>query len=65
MYLKLFIIVAVLIGIAMLGMAVRILFSKKAEFSGGSCQSSPELNKRGITCGCGGGTCQNQSETNS
>jgi hypothetical protein len=59
--LKILLITAILVGIAILGMAIRLLFDRKAEFSGGSCQSGAEaLAEKGITCGCGG-TC-NENE---
>ncbi len=45
----------ILIALALLGLAIKMLLNKKAEFSGGNCKaSSPELEKRGISCGCGG-----------
>ena len=34
-------------------MSIRLLFVKDGKFSGGSCRSSPELESRGVTCGCG------------
>ena len=34
-------------------MSIRVLFSKDGKFSGGSCKSSPGLESRGVTCGCG------------
>lgn len=51
--LKIILLATALIGIALLGMGIRILFTKNGRFSGGSCQHSPELDKRGITCACG------------
>lgn len=64
-FVTLLIISSVLLAILLLGMGIKMLFDKKAEFSGGSCQSSPELNERGITCGCGSTGCnadKNQSK---
>ncbi len=58
--LKILLAAIVLVGIAVLGLAIRLLFDKKAEFSGGSCQatnSSDALRSEGISCGCGGGEC--------
>lgn len=47
----------ILLILALLALSVRMLFNKKAEFRGGSCSAaSPEINERGISCGCGG-TC--------
>jgi len=45
----------VIVGLAVAGLGIKLLFDKKAEFSGGSCQataSSKELQDKGITCGC-------------
>lgn len=58
-FITVLIISSVLLGILMLGMGIKMLFDKKAEFSGGSCQASPELTERGITCGCGSNVCHN------
>jgi len=55
--LKLIVIAIVLLGLFMAGMSIRLLFKKNAKFSGGSCSSSPTLNGKGTSCGCGGGTC--------
>jgi hypothetical protein len=43
----------VLVILAVGAMSIRVLFSKDGKFSGGSCRSSPGLEERGITCGCG------------
>lgn len=43
----------ILVVLAVGAMSVRLLFKKDGKFSGGSCRSSPELESRGITCGCG------------
>ena len=52
---KILIITFILVGIAVLGLGIRLLLDRKAEFSGGSCQSgSKALEEKGITCGCGG-----------
>ncbi len=56
--LKVLLISIVLLLIAFAGFGIKMLFNKKAEFKGGSCTaSSPELEKQGISCGCGGGSC--------
>ncbi|MCF8224530.1 MAG: hypothetical protein K9J30_01485 [Bacteroidales bacterium] len=55
--LKVLIASVILIMLAVAGLAIKLLFDKKAEFSGGSCQSTnslEELNARGISCGCDG-----------
>jgi len=58
---KILIITIILVGIAVAGLAIRLLFDRKAEFSGGSCSNgTKELEERGITCGCGG-QCYNGS----
>lgn len=51
--LNLILITVALVLIAVGAMSVRLLFVKDGKFSGGSCRSTPELNKRGVTCGCG------------
>ena len=43
----------VLVLIAVGAMSVRLLFVKEGKFSGGSCNHTPDLEERGITCGCG------------
>ena len=56
--LKILLITFILVGLAFLGLAIRLLIDRKAEFRGGSCQASPPgLKDKGITCGCGGGNC--------
>ena len=60
---KILLITIILVGIAFAGMGIRLLLDRKAEFSGGSCQSgSKALEDKGITCGCGGGHCANDQE---
>jgi ABC-type cobalt transport system substrate-binding protein len=57
--LELFILTVVLIVIVVLALSVRMIFTKKGEFRGGSCQSHPDkLKDQGIGCGCGGGSCE-------
>ena len=56
--LKLFILSIVLVLIAVLALSVKLIFTKKGEFSGGSCSnSSQKLKDQGIGCGCGGNSC--------
>lgn len=56
--LKVLLISVILLLLAFAGFGIKMLFDKKAEFKGGSCTaSSPELEKQGITCGCGSGGC--------
>jgi hypothetical protein len=53
--LKILLITIGLLIIAFAGMAVKMLFDRNAEFSGGSCRTnSSELENKGISCGCGG-----------
>lgn len=48
------IITIVLVVIAVLALSIRLLFTKKGDFRGGSCSTrSDELTNRGISCGCG------------
>jgi hypothetical protein len=56
---QLLIITTVLMLIVMLALSVRLIFTKKGEFHGGSCSShTGKLKDQGIGCGCGGGTCE-------
>ena len=53
---QLIILSVILLFLAMAGLGIKLLFDKKAEFKGGSCQStasSVELQEKGISCGCG------------
>ena len=44
-----------LLILAVGGLGIKMLFDRKAEFTGGSCQvQTEELKEKGITCGCGG-----------
>jgi hypothetical protein len=55
---KVMILAAILLLIAFAGLSIKLILDKKAVFKGGSCSaSSPELEKRGISCGCGGDSC--------
>jgi len=51
--LNLILITLVLVILAVVALSVRLLFVREGKFSGGSCRSTPELDSRGITCGCG------------
>jgi hypothetical protein len=56
---KVLIITSVLMLLVMLALSVRLIFTKKGEFHGGSCSShSGELKDQGIGCGCGSGSCE-------
>lgn len=56
--LKIFLITIVLIIIVVLALSVRLLFTKKGEFRGGSCSTRPSsLNDQNIGCGCGSHSC--------
>jgi multisubunit Na+/H+ antiporter MnhC subunit len=51
---ELLILTIILILIAVLALSVRLIFTKKGEFRGGSCQThSNQLHDQGIGCGCG------------
>ncbi len=55
--LKVILAAVVLVLLAVAGLGIKLLFDRKAEFTGGSCQASgsEELRSRGISsCGCGG-----------
>jgi len=57
--LELFILTIILVVISILALAVRMIFTKKGEFRGRSCQSgSDKLKDQEIGCGCGGGSCE-------
>ncbi len=61
--LEVLIITVILVGIAFAGLAIRLLLDRKAEFSGGSCHSTPNgLKEKGISCGCGAGGCDSNEE---
>lgn len=52
--LKLFLVVAGLLGLGILGMAVKIWSKKDGEFAGTCASNSPFLNKEGEACSyCG------------
>ncbi len=59
------IIVAIaLIGIGILGMAVRLLFIKQAEVRGGCASKNPMLMDEGVVCGVCGKTVGEPCEKN-
>jgi len=52
---ELLILTIILLVIAVLALSVRLIFRKKGEFRGGSCNTHPDgLKEQGIGCGCGG-----------
>lgn len=57
--LELLILTIVLVLIAVLALSVRLIFTKKGEFRGGSCSTrSDKLSEEEFGCGCGNtGTC--------
>ncbi len=57
--LELIILTTTLVVIVVLALSVRLIFTKKGEFRGGSCSSrSDKLSDQGIGCGCGNnGSC--------
>ncbi len=62
MYYKLFAFALVLIALAFCGIAVKLFFSKKAEFKR-SCSSIDPISGKEIGCSCGkeGKACKNAS----
>ncbi len=47
----------VLILLAVAGLGIKMIFDKKAEFKGSSCQAAADsevLREKGISCGCEG-----------
>jgi hypothetical protein len=65
MFLKIFLIVAVFLGIMILGMGINVFFRKK-RFPDGSISKNKDMRQKGITCakhdemhscGLGGGCC--------
>lgn len=62
-----FLVAITLLGIGLLGMAVRLIFIKNAEVRGGCASKNPMLMEEGVVCGvCGrvpGEACkENESE---
>lgn len=56
--LELFILTIILVLIAVLALSVRLIFTKKGKFRGGSCNTHPDgLKSEGMGCGCGAGNC--------
>ncbi len=52
---KIMLIALILVGIAFMGLGIRLLLDRGAEFSGGSCKAgSKDLEDKGVSCGCGG-----------
>lgn len=50
----------ILLALGFAGMAVKLIFNRKAKFSGGNCAATtPELEEKGIGCGCGGSCAAN------
>lgn len=61
--LKVLVISAILLGLAMAGLGIKLLIDRKAEFRGGSCSASdPGFKKDGMQCGCGSGFCQSAAD---
>ena len=50
---KLLILTIILVLIAVLALSVRLIFTKKGEFRGGSCSAHSDKFEEGIGCGCG------------
>ena len=60
--LQVFLPALIILLLAFAGLGIKLIFNKNAEFKGGSCQaaaSSEHLKDKNISCGCGGGSCEN------
>jgi hypothetical protein len=56
---ELLVLTIILVLIAVLALSVRLIFTKKGDFRGGSCRNHPdELKNQGIGCGCGEESCE-------
>jgi hypothetical protein len=51
--LQIFLISVVFIGLALLALAIRLLFVKEGKFSGGSCKVIPSEKGEEFSCACG------------
>jgi hypothetical protein len=61
--LKLFLITAVLLGISMIGIAIKIWGKKDGQFEGTCSSGNIKLRAQGISCGCGKqGPCKNEGK---
>jgi hypothetical protein len=59
--LKILLLTILLLLLAVAGLAIRMLFDRKAEFKGSSCNSAGKaLQDKGISCGCGAGQCKSE-----
>lgn len=52
----------VLVGLALAGLGIKTLFKKNAELKAGCSAGSPELQSKGINCGCGSGHCVSENK---
>jgi hypothetical protein len=60
---KLFLLTAVILGLAMAGLAIKIWGKKDGQFEGTCASKNIKLKAQGISCGCGGhGACQNDNK---
>ncbi|MFO7940950.1 MAG: hypothetical protein R6U66_14475 [Bacteroidales bacterium] len=64
--LELLLLTLVIVMVAIGGLSIRLFFSKDKQFRGGSCQASHSsgLSDKGISCGCGGGSCATEATKN-
>ena len=63
MLLQILLITAVLLGLALAGLGIKLLLSPKSESSLGSCSSDiKDASGNSLSCGCGGGHCASVSE---
>lgn len=64
MFLKLFLITLIVVALSVMGLCIKIVFSRKKEFPQTHISRNPEMRKRGIKCaqhidiGCDGVKCR-------
>lgn len=51
--LKILLITIILVAFVMLALSVKMLFDKKAKFTGSSCNAAHDPGDKNIGCGCG------------
>ena len=52
--LEVLVISLILVGIAFLGLGIRVIFKKNGQFSGGSCSAPVDGREKEFSCGCSG-----------
>ncbi len=58
--LKILLITIIMLGLAFLGLGIKLLLDKKAEFSPDCSSANSKLKDKGVSCGCGAGNCANE-----